>query len=261
MFLNVFFFVLGTIVGSFLNVVILRSGREYLSGRSECFSCGKKLHWYELLPILSFLFLGGRCLSCKSRISWQYPLVELGTGLLFLFTFIINRALLSASAGLILLLIDLVAISTLVVIFVYDLKHKIIPDGAVYTFIIVSLIKFFIFNLSLANFYGLLFVFLFIFSIWFFSHGAWMGFGDVKLALGIGAFLPVASSISAITIGFWAGAFLSIIILLLQRFPSLKIASKTLTIKSEIPFGPFLVIGILTAYFFGFDIFGIGLLL
>jgi len=180
---------------------------------------------------------------------------------LFLFTFIINRALLSASAGLILLLIDLVAISTLVVIFVYDLKHKIIPDGAVYTFIIVSLIKFFIFNLSLANFYGLLFVFLFIFSIWFFSHGAWMGFGDVKLALGIGAFLPVASSISAITIGFWAGAFLSIIILLLQRFPSLKIASKTLTIKSEIPFGPFLVIGILTAYFFGFDIFGIGLLL
>jgi prepilin signal peptidase PulO-like enzyme (type II secretory pathway) len=78
------FFVFGSIIGSFLNVLILRfnTGATF-GGRSKCFSCGRELRWYDLVPILSFLFLRGRCRFCKSKISLQYPTVELITGLIF----------------------------------------------------------------------------------------------------------------------------------------------------------------------------------
>ena len=82
-------FVFGTIIGSFLNVVILRygTGKSFAKGSSQCFSCGKKLSWYELVPILSFLFQKGKCKGCGSKISWQYPLIETITGVLFLLIF------------------------------------------------------------------------------------------------------------------------------------------------------------------------------
>ena len=80
-------FILGAIIGSFLNVVILRYGTKSLGGRSECPSCGKKLVWFELIPIFSFLFLRGKCGSCGRKISWQYPLVEISTGLICLLIF------------------------------------------------------------------------------------------------------------------------------------------------------------------------------
>src|SRR5690242_17998674 len=86
-FINLFiFFILGTIIGSYINVVVLRyhTGRSSVTGRSLCFSCGKTLSWYELVPIFSFLFLNGKCLGCNSRISYQYPIVEFITGILFL---------------------------------------------------------------------------------------------------------------------------------------------------------------------------------
>src|SRR3989344_1792899 len=86
---SIFVFILGTIIGSFLNVVILRYNTgSSIQGRSGCMSCGKPLVWYELFPVLSFLFLLGRCGGCKSRISAQYPLVELLTGIIFLLTFL-----------------------------------------------------------------------------------------------------------------------------------------------------------------------------
>src|SRR3989344_4234135 len=94
-FVTTFFFVFGAIIGSFLNVIILRYNTGLsqknsigFSGRSHCFSCGKNIKWYDLVPVLSFLFLKGRCRHCKSKISIQYPLVEFITGILFLATFL-----------------------------------------------------------------------------------------------------------------------------------------------------------------------------
>ncbi len=87
---GIFFFILGIVVGSFLNVIVLRfrSGLKATQGRSICFSCGKTLQWYELIPVASFLFQGARCRGCNSRISWQYPLVELLTGAIFILVFL-----------------------------------------------------------------------------------------------------------------------------------------------------------------------------
>ncbi len=137
--LGILVFLFGTIVGSFLNVVILRYNTgKGTGGRSGCFSCGATLKWYELVPILSWLALRGRCSSCGSKISAQYPLVEAGTGLLFFLSYQKIASLPFQEASLSLLFFAAVW-SLLTVIFVYDLRHKIIPDGPVYFFAALSL--------------------------------------------------------------------------------------------------------------------------
>ncbi|MBU2263542.1 prepilin peptidase, partial [Patescibacteria group bacterium] len=141
----VFVFILGTIVGSFLNVVILRynTGQSVIKGGSKCFSCGKNLKWHELIPVVSFIIQKGRCRNCKSRISIQYPIVELLTGLIFLLTFHVT--------GYSLLITNyyFIIFSLLIVIAVYDLRHQIIPNGFVYAFIILSLFAIFLENCNL----------------------------------------------------------------------------------------------------------------
>src|SRR3989344_8920564 len=118
-------FLFGAVVGSFLNVVGLRwnSGLS-LGGRSSCATCSITLRWWELLPIVSFLALRGRCARCHSKISRQYPIVELWTGLIF------------ATVPVILLPVFCIYI----VITIYDLRHKIIPDSLVYASIVLSLL-------------------------------------------------------------------------------------------------------------------------
>lgn len=273
--LSVFYFIFGTIIGSFLNVVILRYNTGFaLTGRSGCLTCGKKLEWYELIPIFSFLFLKGKCSQCKSPISWQYPIVEFLTGALFLFT--INAFLTTGSmSNLLEVTYYLFVIALLVIITVYDIRHTVIPDGIVYTFIAVSLIKLFVtypinelftYPHILDLFAGPI-LFLPFFILWFVSKGRWMGFGDAKLALGMGLFLGLKEGISAVIIGFWIGAVVSVIYMVLERISSstvfekigLFLGGKHLTIKSEIPFAPYLILGTLIALFFTVDVFNLNL--
>ncbi len=255
-FLIISSFILGTIIGSFLNVVILRhnSGRT-VGGRSMCFSCGKTLHWHELVPVFSYLFQRGKCTKCKSKISPQYPIVEFLTGVIF--------ALLAWKLSFLLMLSPLTYItktlfygyllSLLVVIAVYDLKHGIIPDQFSYLFSIMSFLLLFFEtgNIMMAHVPTLLQVlagpiiaspFLF---LWWVSKGKWMGFGDVKLALGMGFLLGVAQGITALLIAFWLGALVSIFLLLLKRY--------RFTMKSEIPFGPFLVCATCVTFIFSLN--------
>ncbi|MEK7175311.1 MAG: prepilin peptidase, partial [Patescibacteria group bacterium] len=86
--LTTIFFIFGLIIGSFLNVVILRFNTQSLGGHSGCTSCNRQLTWHELIPLLSFFILGRRCLNCKNKISIQYPLVEFFTGIIFLSLFL-----------------------------------------------------------------------------------------------------------------------------------------------------------------------------
>src|SRR3989344_4097317 len=180
---TVILFVFGAIVGSFLNVVGLRwgSGRTP-GGRSSCPHCGKVLEWRELVPIVSFCLLKARCRGCQAKISWQYPLIELWTGLVF-----VNVPY---------MFLPVFCIYT--VILVYDFTHKIIPDALVYTSIVVALISRIVAGGSLWDWLAGPIIFSFFGLIWLLSRGRAMGFGDAKLGLSIGLLLGVAQGFSAI---------------------------------------------------------------
>jgi prepilin signal peptidase PulO-like enzyme (type II secretory pathway) len=264
-------FVLGAMVGSFLNVVALRYNTGRLrqaifgGGRSHCASCDKVLAWYELVPVISFVLQKGRCRSCQARLSWQYPLVELLTGLLFTVAFL-REAVGAHSFG---LLLALIILSLLVVIGVYDLRHKIIPNALAYAFAAFALVysvarllpvspmgDFSAFAaildfhaLSQAIFWLVMAgpaLFLPFYALWKVSDGRWIGLGDGKLALGMGWFLGLSGGISAVVLAFWLGALVAVSMLAIQRaWPKLGSA---LNMKSEIPFAPFLIVGTILVY-------------
>src|SRR3989344_3716993 len=125
-FVSVFVFLFGTILGSFLNVVALRYNTGFgLSGRSRCFSCEQPLLWFELIPLFSFFFLRGRCRTCKSELSLQYPFVELLTGIIFVALFLQTKSLLA-------FIIFATISSFYIVIGIYDTRHTIVPNGLSY---------------------------------------------------------------------------------------------------------------------------------
>lgn len=255
-------FIFGTIIGSFLNVVIYRlgTGMSIVRGRSMCFSCGKKLSWYELIPVLSFIIQKGKCINCKSKFSWQYPTVEAITGLLFLL--IIYKLQITDYANISVNLLELaylwVIFSILMIIAVYDMRHKIIPNSFVYSFIFLSALQF-IWAPSIQGWDVLagLILFLPFAALWFFSRGRWMGFGDAKLSFGIGWFLGLSGGISAVILAFWIGAVWGLALIAFSKINRLFFTAKTITMKSEIPFGPFLILGTLLVFFFNVDIFSL----
>lgn len=248
-------FILGTLVGSFLNVVIVRyqSGLG-LGGRSKCFSCGKTLTWYELFPMWSFLFQRGRCGTCKSAISWQYPIVELLTGVVFLALFVkffvVGRAFEEVtSVNLSYFFYALLIAGLFIIISAYDFKHAVIPNGFVYALDIAAFGGLFSgMHFDLVAFAAGVFFFLFFGAIWFFSQGRAMGFGDAKLALGIGWLLGPSQGISALLVAFWSGAVIGILLVGISRMRGLFLPKKYFTLKSEIPFGPFLALGALISF-------------
>lgn len=240
-------FIFGLIIGSFLNVVGLRlnSGATF-AGRSHCPNCGKTLSWSELLPLLSFVILGRRCRDCRSRISWQYPLVELVTGIVFV---TVPLAMLPVFC-------------LYIVIVVYDLRHKIIPDLLVYSAVALSLLTA---TLSYPAYSTLDWLagpilFLFFGAVWLLSGGKAMGFGDAKLALSIGLLLGAVKGFSAVVVAFWTGAAIGLFLIALPKFYPLLRKGNRITMKSEIPFAPFLVWGAWFAVVFHFDLLHVSLL-
>lgn len=242
--MSIFFFLLGTIVGSFLNVLILRYGKS-LGGRSHCVDCQKQLSWYELIPILSFVYLRGKCFSCGKRISIQYPLVELLTGALFLGVFLKTGDIVET-------LFIIFLFSMLVFMLVYDLYHKIIPDFFSYGFAVLSFVYMILFVPYdyLAILAGPI-LFLPFFILWIVSSGRWLGLGDGKLAVGIGWFLGLYGGISAILLAFWIGALFGIGLMLISQLSSSK---KAITMKTEVPFAPFLILGLWLVFFFDINV-------
>ena len=256
--INLFVFLFGLVIGSFLNCVIYRLERKkgflkgraqrktssFLRGRSYCPHCKHVLSWQDLIPVFSFLILKGKCQYCKKKISIQYPLVELLTGALFLLIFINFNNLLVTRYLLLVTSFWILISSFLIIIFVYDLKHYMIPDKVIYPAIIIAMI------FRLFTGYGLLVTgyllsafaaagfFLLIVLI---SRGKWMGVGDIKLAFLIGLLLGHPNTILALFLAFLIGAIIGVGL----------IGLKKKTIKSELPFGPFLILGIYLALFFG----------
>ena len=232
--------ILGSLWGSFANVCIYRLPLKggVVKGRSFCPKCKKKIFWYENIPILSYLFLGGKCSKCKKKISSQYLLVETISAISFLIIYYFFGISLTS------ILLMILFLSFLIIFFI-DLKHYIIPDILTFPMMVLGFAKSFDPNLNpifpnyINSLIGGIFVYLIIWTIIFFykqiRKKEGMGLGDAKLLA---------------VIGFWFGwisipfvIFLSSAIALIIVIPDLLKKSKKLS--SQIPFGPYLIVATL----------------
>ena len=235
-------FIFGLAIGSFINAAVfsLRENKSLVFDRSRCPKCGHVLSWYELIPILSFLIQLGRCRACKQKISWQYPIVEFTSGLLFIFIYSNLQPPTSNLQSWYLLLV----FSALLFIFVFDLKYYIIPNRVLYPLIVIVLLcNLFAFPLA-ENLYRLLAAAAaagFFLTLYLVSGGKWIGFGDVKFGIFMGLFLGWPIVLSALFLSYLLGALIGGFLMFF--------GGKTL--KSQVPFGPFLISGTLTTYFYG----------
>lgn len=237
-----FFFAFGAIFGSFLNVIIdrLPKGDSIVFGRSYCDNCKKTILWMDLIPIVSYLLLSGKCRFCHKHISFYYPLVEITAGLLFLQCVLL-------STNVITLLYSLFIVSTLLIIFFADLKYGIIPFAAVIPGVGIALLYLFLFvpSLLVPALFSSLGAFLFFFLIFFVTRGRGMGFGDVVYAGYMGLLLSYPAILFGLYLSFLTGALVSLILILTGR--------KRLH-GDTIPFGPFLVFGTVILFFYSNEV-------
>lgn len=247
--MSLLLFFLGTIVGSFLNVIGLRWDSKKFGGRSFCPNCKKVLSWWELVPILSFLAQKARCRGCGTKISWQYPLVEIWTGLMF------------ATVPYFFLPVFCIY----VVILIYDFHHKIIPDSLVYTAILLSVVSRWLLVGSTLDWLAGPILFMFFGSVWLLSRGRAMGFGDAKLGLSVGLLLGAPLGFSAIILAFWLGALLALLYMFFTKI-GLSVGeagflknTNGLTMKSEVPFAPAIILGAWLSLVFRLDILHVAL--
>lgn len=252
-----FFFLLGAIIGSFLNCIIYRLeiDESFTKGRSYCPKCKHVLGFFDLLPIFSFLALEGKCRYCKQKISPQYPIIEFLTGMIFILNF------LNFSNNTVLLIFSCVISAFLEVIFIYDLKYCLVPLDFIYwgtgiTFIFHIINFYFIFKgnspVNIGIIYGFwlyvrpyllgaLLPFLFFFILHFISQGRWMGLGDSKIGFLIGLILGYPYVLISLLLAIFLGAIIGLILIFLRKKG----------LKSEMPFGPFLIFGFYLMFFFG----------
>ncbi|MEK7078245.1 MAG: prepilin peptidase [Patescibacteria group bacterium] len=233
-----FAFILGLVGGSFVNAVVWRldKNERIVWARSKCVHCHHTLAAGDLVPLISFLWLNGRCRYCRKNISWQYPAVELAAGLGF---WVITQSGLSPENKIWLAGLFLIGL----VIFVYDLKYTLIPN----VFIAVGLVW------TLA---GILFlepsrlisglsagvvISVFFLILYLVSKGAWIGGGDIKLGFLMGLWLGWPMAVAALLFSYIIGAIIGLALIAIQKA----------TFKSQIPFGPFLITGAVAAYVFG----------
>lgn len=221
----VILFLLGLVVGSFLNVVICRIPRDQgiVLGRSRCPSCEHTLAWYDLIPVVSYLMLGGRCRYCGRHISLQYPLVELVSAVFFVFAPSIAW---------------LVALEIFLVLAVIDLQQLLIPDGLLIILAVLAIVMRIAshpVNLLSAVAGGGFFL-----MLWLVSRGKWIGFGDVKLGAVLGLLFGFPGTAVVIYGGIILGGLIGIVLLLSGK------ANR----KTAVPLGTFLAVAAMAYIFF-----------
>lgn len=239
-----FMFLFGLIIGSFLNCLIWRLYKEEtVLGRSYCPKCGQELRWYDNIPVLSFIFLKGKCRFCGDKISWQYPLVEIITGLLFAFSYYFS---LQNGLSFLELFFYFFVISLSIIIFVFDLRWYLIPVWVVIIggVLIISLNIFFgasILNVLLsmligASFFGLQYLI---------TRGKGIGEGDIWLGALFGAIFPdIKLLILSIFLTYIIGGLVAMVLIIF----------KIKKIGSRLPLGIFLSLSLLIVLFFGKEI-------
>jgi prepilin signal peptidase PulO-like enzyme (type II secretory pathway) len=241
----------GAILGSFINALSFRfnTGRSILwarstslrTSRSRCMHCNHTLASVDLVPVFSYLWLRGRCRYCRAHISVQYPLVEVSAALLAAMTYFAHPEPVEFFFWLFVWMV-------LLFVVVYDLRHTIIPLSCSALLIVLALSY-----LAGSGLYAdplyllagpLLAAPLFLFSL--VSKGQWMGWGDGLLEMSLGWLLGLTLGLTALMLAFWSGAAVGI---------ALLAAKRGITMKSEVPFAPFLALGALIVHFSHVDLF------
>lgn len=248
----IIFFIAGLIIGSFLNVAVYRLRLvDTVLGRSRCPHCASQIEWHDNIPLVSFILLRARCRGCKGKISWQYPLVEFLTGIVFVlvgryfFNFLDVFSLWETG-------FYLIIFSLLIILLVYDWQYMEVPI-LIFWIILGVLVANFIFiswtelNMGLGpkeltivnNLIGGFIGWFFFFCLVFFSKEKWMGWGDVYIGSLAGLILGWPNILLGLLLTFTIGAGVSVILIL----------SKKTSMKSQVPFIPFLVIGTILTIF------------
>ncbi|NCN59030.1 prepilin peptidase [Candidatus Roizmanbacteria bacterium CG_4_9_14_0_2_um_filter_38_17] len=228
-------FLLGTAIGSFLNVLIDRipAGLPLFIDRSHCDRCKHTLSWYDLIPILSWVLLGAKCRYCKAPISIQYPVIEAITGLVFVLSYYFPIYSVSFT---------IILFSLLIALFMTDLKYYLLPDKLMYPLLGVSAIALLVYEPSqlITHIISAVLAAVFFVMLIVISRGKGMGWGDVMYGLFLGILLGHPGTIVALYIAFLTGAFISVILLL----------SKKKKFGQIIPFGPFLILGTVISLYY-----------
>ena len=233
-------FLYGIVVGSFLNVCILRipGGETIVSKRSHCTSCGHQLAWYDLIPLFSFLFLRGKCRYCKSKISWQYPVIEAANGILWVVTFAVRGLCLDA-------LLICGVISCLLVLSLIDFRYFEIPltCNLIIGGLGIARLLLYIFiykqNVLAERLIGFAAVAAFLLLVYFITKGEGIGGGDIKLMAASGLFLGWKGSLLSLILGCLFGSVIHIL--------RMKISGE----GKVLAMGPYLSAGILIAMLWG----------
>lgn len=222
-------FILGAMFGSFVNAWVWRTRKNikmFSTDRSVCPKCKKMIVWYDNLPILSFIFLGGKCRRCKKSISWQYPLVELWVGVVFVLLGYVHGVM-----G-VEIVRDMSISVILTYIFLYDLLYTEILDSITLPSGLILFVLAFIFGWH--SFWSMLIAiiigagfFLFLYAV---SKGKWIGGGDIRMGLLMGIVLGWPNILLALMIAYVSGAVISMIL----------VGLKKKKFKGETPFGTYL---------------------
>lgn len=265
-------FIFGAIVGSFLNVVLLRknTGETMVRGRSRCFSCGKEITWYDNIPIISYVVLGGKCRSCQSKISIQYPFVELLVGFLaaLVLSNIYNKYPAYRQVGSMfgfstIIFIEFLfyfgALVSLFAVAAYDARTKVIDRHLLYFFagfsVVASLMRWHVaalsWNIIVYDVCAAGAIWFFFWALYYISDETWMGRGDSSVALWCAMFLGYPLSITMFLFSFWFGGIFGALILIEHQIKVFrKMLSGGSAMKMQLPFAPFLALGTFTAWYF-----------
>ena len=242
-------FLLGLCCGSFINMLIFRTAVAYklkspirrkrtppltrgnfLGSRSVCDFCGKQLNWFDNIPVISWLWLKGKSRCCGKKLPVLYPIVEIATGLLFLLNF--QFSIFNFQSIFVYLILIFLMFSA-----VFDFKYMILPDFSTVILILLSLV--FIKNIN--NVYCAFGASGFLYLLYLITKGRGMGLGDVKYAVFMGLFLGWPKTLIAFYIAFIIGAIVGVILMILKKKQ----------FRSEIAFGPFLILGTILAWWWG----------
>lgn len=215
----------------------MHHGGSAWKGRSYCPKCRQQLKWYELFPLVSFILQWARCRSCKQKIDWQYPLVELAAGILFVLSWNLDFGFWN--------LIQWYLLSVLIVLFVYDLRYGLVPDKVVLPAIGVALIFNIVVQPSLLV-VGYLLLAVLVGALFFavqylYSKGRWLGSGDIRIGALMGAMLGWPLLVEGLTVSYIIGGAVGVLLLIAGK----KRFGQTL------PLGTFLTLGTAIVFLYG----------